>query len=147
MFVIPDDFARKMIALGGDDGRAWIERLPSILAACEERWGLTIGLPFDLSYNYVAPAVRSDGTAVVVKACLPDGESTQVEALRLFDGRGMVRLLEYDESEEVMLLERLRPGTLLSTLARLSLKMESRYRRGGETSWLMPPPQRFPASP
>jgi len=116
MFVIPDDFVRKMIALGGEEGRAWIERLPTILAVCEQRWGLIIGFPFDLSYNYVAPAVRSDGTSVVVKACLPDGESTQVEALRLFDGCGMVRLLEYDEGDEVMLLERLRPGTLLSTV-------------------------------
>jgi streptomycin 6-kinase len=116
MFVIPDNFARKMIALGGEEGRAWIERLPTILAACEQRWGITIGLPFDLSSNYVAPAICSDGTPVVVKACLPDGESTQVEALRLFDSRGMVRLLEYDEGEEVMLLERLRPGTLLSTV-------------------------------
>jgi len=116
MFVIPDDFVRKMIALGGEKGRAWIERLPTILAVCEQRWGLIIGFPFDLSYNYVAPAVRSDGTSVVVKACLPDGESTQVEALRLFDGCGMVRLLEYDEGDEVMLLERLRPGTLLSTV-------------------------------
>jgi len=113
MFVIPDDFACKMIALGGEEGRAWIERLPVILAACEQRWGLTIGLPFDLSFNYVAPALRSDGTPVVVKACLPDGESTQVEALRLFDGHGMVRLLEYDKGDEVMLLERLRRGTLL----------------------------------
>ncbi len=115
MFVVPDDFACKMIALGGEDGRAWIERLPVILAACEQRWGLTIGLPFDLSYNYVAPAVRRN-TPVVVKACLPDGETTQVEALRLFDGHGMVRLLEYDEGDEVMLLERLQPGTLLSTV-------------------------------
>jgi streptomycin 6-kinase len=116
MFVIPGDFACKMIALGGEGGRAWIERLPNILAACEQRWGLTIDLPFDLSYNYVAPAVRRNGTPVVVKACLPDGETTQVEALRLFDGHGMVRLLEYDEGDEVMLLEQLQPGTLLSTV-------------------------------
>jgi streptomycin 6-kinase len=116
MFVIPDDFARKMIELGGEAGCAWIERLPTILAACEQRWGITIGLPFDLSFNYVAPAICSDGTPVVVKACLPDGESTQVEALRLFAGRGMVLLLEYDEGDEVMLLERLRPGTLLSAV-------------------------------
>jgi streptomycin 6-kinase len=116
MFLIPEDFARKMIALSGEEGRAWVERLPTILAACEQRWGLIIGLPFDLSYNYVAPAIHSDGTSVVVKACLPDGETEQVEALRLFDGHGMVRLLEYDEGDEVMVLERLQPGTLLSTV-------------------------------
>jgi streptomycin 6-kinase len=115
MFFIPDEFAHKMIALAGAEGHAWIDRLPSILAACEQRWGLTIGLPFDLSFNYVAPAIRSDGTPVVVKAFLPNGETSQVEALRLFDGHGMVRLLSWDPDDEVMLLERLRPGTLLST--------------------------------
>lgn len=116
MFVIPEAFACKMIAIGGEEGRAWIDRLPALLAACEQRWGLTIGPPFALSFNYVAPAVRSDGTPVVVKACLPNGEFTQAEVLRLCDGRGMVQLLEYDQDEEVMLLERLVPGILLSTL-------------------------------
>lgn len=116
MFVIPEAFACKMIAIGGEEGRAWIDRLPALLAACEQRWGLTIGPPFALSFNYVAPAVRSDGTPVVVKACLPNGEFTQAEMLRLCDGRGMVQLLEYDQDEEVMLLERLVPGILLSTL-------------------------------
>jgi streptomycin 6-kinase len=115
MFFIPDKYACKMIALGGVEGSAWVDRLPGILAACEQRWGLTIGPPFELSFNYVAPALCSDGTPVVVKACLPNGETTQVEALRLFDGHGMVRLLAWDPVDEVMLLERLRPGALLST--------------------------------
>src|SRR5712692_6651821 len=106
MFVIPDKFAREMIALHGAKGADWLERLPTILATCERRWGITLGPAFaDLSFHYVASAVRSDGTAVVVKACSPTGEFMQeAEALRLFDGRGMVRLLEYDTSDEVMLL-------------------------------------------
>lgn len=116
MFNIPDDFARKMIALGGAEGRAWLDRLPGILEECSRRWEITIGPPFKLSYNYVAPAIRRDGTPVVLKACLPNGEFFQVEALRLFDGHGMMRLLEYDKSTEVLLLERILPGTLLSTI-------------------------------
>ncbi|MDQ6660817.1 MAG: aminoglycoside phosphotransferase family protein [Chloroflexota bacterium] len=117
MFIIPENFAREMIALGGAKGRAWLDHLPTILAKCEQRWEITIGPPFDLSFNYVAPAIRSDGTPVVVKAFLPIGdESPQAEAPRLFDGHGMVQLLAYDESDEVMLLERILPGTLLSTL-------------------------------
>jgi len=115
MFIIPGAFAHKMITLGGLEGHAWIDRLPYILAACEQRWGLTIGPPFDLSFNYVAPALRNDGTPVVVKACLPNSETSQVEALRLFDGHGMVRLLAWDPDDEVMLLEQMRPGTRLST--------------------------------
>lgn len=114
MFVIPEDFTRRMIAIGGTEGREWIARLPGILAVCEQRRGLTIGLPFALSFNYVAPAERSDGTPIVIKACLPNGEMKQVEALQHFDGHGMVRLLEWDPDDEVMLLEQLRPGTPLS---------------------------------
>ena len=118
MFDIPDKFAREMTALHGAKGVDWLGRLPAILAACERRWGITLGPAYaDLSFHYVAPAVRREGTAVVVKACSPTGEFMQeAEALRLFDGRGMVRLLEYDTSDEVMLLERLEPGTLLRTV-------------------------------
>lgn len=118
MFVIPDAFVRDMITVHGPDGRAWIDRLPTILAACEQRWRLRIGSPFaPLSYHYVAPAVRSDGTGVVVKACSPTGEFEQeAEALRLFNGHGMVQMLAYDAGDEALLLERLEPGTLLRTV-------------------------------
>lgn len=66
MFFIPNEFAHKMITLGGAEGQAWIDRLPSILASCEQRWGLTTGHPFDLSFNYVAPAICSDGMFLIM---------------------------------------------------------------------------------
>lgn len=118
MYVIPDDFRREIVALHGEEGRAWLARLPTILASCEERWNLTISPPFSgLSFNYVAPAVRHDGTEVVLKVCaLTDEFPYQPEALRLFDGRGMVRLLDCEPMDEVMLLERLSPGTLLRSV-------------------------------
>lgn len=118
MFVIPDDFKREMIALHEDEGRIWLERLPAILAACEERWGITIGSPFaNLSFHYVARAVHANGTGVVIKACSPTGEFLQEStALRLFDGHGMVQLLACDTADEVMLLEGLQPGTVLTTV-------------------------------
>jgi streptomycin 6-kinase len=102
----------------GEDGLAWLARLPDILTVCEQRWHLKIGVPFtNLSYHYAAPAVRNDGTYVVVKVFSPTGEFVlQTEALRLFAGRGSVRLLDDDPDNEVQLLERLEPGTLLSTL-------------------------------
>ncbi len=105
-----------MMALhGNDDGRSWLDRLPAILAACETRWHLKIDAPFpNLSFNYVAPAVCSDGTRAIVKACSPTGEyATEANALRHFDGHGMARLLVCDDADEVLLLEYLSPGTLL----------------------------------
>ncbi len=118
MFVIPERFRREMIVLHEDEGRVWLERLPAILKRCEERWGITVGSPFaNLSFHYVAPAVRRDGTAVVVKVCSPTGEFLREStALRLFDGHGVAQLLTCDEEDEVMLLEALQPGTLLTEI-------------------------------
>ncbi len=116
---IPDTFVRFMLSLYGDTGRAWLDWLPDLLGACARRWDLTIGPPFaNLSYHYVAPAVRADGSRVVVKACSPTGEFTQeAEALRLCAGHGMALLLAMDAESEIMLLERLEPGTSLRSLA------------------------------
>lgn len=114
MFIIPEDFACFMIELFGGVGRAWLDRLPAILAACQEHWNLTIGAPVgNLSFNYVAPAFLADGTRVMLKTGLTDEFPSQPQALRHFDGHGMVQLLAYDELNAVMLLERLEPGTSL----------------------------------
>jgi streptomycin 6-kinase len=114
LFIIPEDFACFMIELFGEEGRAWLDRLPAILAACEERWNLTIGAPVgNLSFNYVAPAILADGTEVIVKTGLTNEFPSQPRALRHFDGHGMAQLLAYDERDAVMLLERLKPGTSL----------------------------------
>jgi len=121
MFAIPHDFVRTQIEIHGAKGQAWLDRLPTILDSCARQWGLTLGPPFPhLSYNYAAPAVRADGASVVVKACTPSGEFPEFPlesaALRVYDGRGAARLLEVDPANQVMLLERLEPGTLLLTL-------------------------------
>ena len=114
MFTIPEYFADFMVKLAGEEGRAWLEQLPGILAACSERWKVKIGAPVrNLSFNYVAPAVRADGSEAMVKVGLTDEFPSQPEALRHFGGHGMVQLLAYDERGEAMLMERLRPGTSL----------------------------------
>jgi streptomycin 6-kinase len=117
--MITDEFAARMVALYGAAGGAWLKRLPALIADCERRWSLTIQPPFaNLSYNYVAPAVRDDGEPVVVKLGVPNPEQlTEIAALRLYAGRGIVRLLDADPALGVVLLERLTPGTPLSRLA------------------------------
>jgi streptomycin 6-kinase len=48
---------------------------------------------------------------------VPDFEmESQIAALKLFNGDGACKLLEYDEERCWMLLERLQPGVMLSTL-------------------------------
>lgn len=97
-------------------GAEWLDNLPNLLAACEQQWGVAIRpSPFTLSYNYVAPATLADGTEIVLKAGVPNRElRTEIAALRLYDGRGCVRLLDADPEVGVLLLERLHPGEMLT---------------------------------
>src|SRR5258708_6437468 len=104
MFIPRTDLIGRAIPIYGHAGRAWVERLPAIVIECQERWSLTIGAPFpNLSFNYAAPATRADGTAVVLKICYPNHYFiTEAEALRLYNGRGAVRLLASDLASGVM---------------------------------------------
>ena len=117
-FVVPAELVRTATELRGNAGRAWLARLPAIVAQYARQWSLTVGPPFPrLSYNYAAPAIRADGTPAVLKVCYPDREFiAEAEALRLCDGQGMVRLLAADLEQGALLLERLEPGTPLTTL-------------------------------
>ncbi len=119
MFALPEDFIQFLRdAYGTEAANAWFQRLPSLLEECAERWQLKLLPPFEnLSFHYVAPAERSDGTSVILKTCQLSDEFAQgLAALRIFDGRGIARLLECDEEQEAMLLERLQPGTMLASL-------------------------------
>lgn len=116
---LPDKFARTMTELHGAAGAEWLDSLPSLVADFAGRWSLNVLPPFEpLSYNYVAPALRADGTDVVLKVGVPNPELlTEIEALRLYAGHGIVQILEADPDRGALLLERLKPGTPLSTLA------------------------------
>src|ERR671933_2161332 len=98
MIAVPDSFARRMVEVYGAEGGRWVEQLPALVAECARRWSLSVSPPFTpLSYNYVAPAVREDGREVVLKVGFPGRElMTELEALRLFDGHGIVQLLDAD---------------------------------------------------
>jgi streptomycin 6-kinase len=117
--LVPDDFARHMADLDPEHGRAWVAQLPELVAELAERWSLDVGAPFaSLTYNWVAPATRADGTRAVLKLGLPGSDIVhELAALRCFDGHGMVRLLEADAERHAMLLERLEPGTMLEALS------------------------------
>lgn len=116
--VIPIAFRQTIVALHGAQGATWLQQLPTLLDEYAQRWALQLGSPFSLSYNYVLPATHADGSAVVVKAGYPSDElRCEMTALQLYNGDGMVQLLDADPEQGIMLLERLQPGDMLSTLA------------------------------
>ena len=112
--MVTDELVKNVTEAWGQAGADWLERLPALVAEIEERWSVRASEPFDLSYNYVASAVRADGAEVVLKLGVPnDHHRRELEALRIFSGRGAVRLLIGDPDRGAMMLERLKPGAPL----------------------------------
>lgn len=116
---IPDSLARSTTAMRGAEGVKWLKRLPTLVTDLEQRWSLTVGRPFpNLWVNWVAPATLADGAQAILKLSFPGEKEfrTEAEALRLFDGRGICRLLRLDRDRGAMLLERCEPGAPLTTV-------------------------------
>jgi streptomycin 6-kinase len=114
MMRLPDPFLRNIRNSFGVEGERWLAELPELLNKAARRWGLSLGEPFLLSYNYVCAATRADGTQAVLKIGVPNRElKSEMTALRLFDGEGACRLLEADDENYAYLLERLYPGQML----------------------------------
>jgi streptomycin 6-kinase len=111
---IPENFARICVEMNGEKGKKWLVNLPAKITDLERRWDIQVLAPFELSYNYVAPAVRSNGERVVLKLGFPNRELTsEIAALRHYGGKGIVKLIEGDPEAGVMLMEYLEPGVPL----------------------------------
>ena len=114
----PTFFVTTIRTTFGDAGDAFLCDLPRRLDEYAQRWGLTLLPAFPhLSYNYVAPAVRRDGSEAVLKLGVPHRElRSEVAALTHYAGAGCVALLEADPDGGALLLARLRPGATLRQL-------------------------------
>jgi streptomycin 6-kinase len=137
---LPLEFISNVQNTFREEGHAFLKALPDLIAEASARWGLTDVQPVpNLSYNFVAFA-KSSFTAkgaksakkdlnlrglsalggskdVVLKMGVPNREfKSEIAALKLFNGEGACMLLDHDEERCWLLLERLKPGVMLSTL-------------------------------
>jgi streptomycin 6-kinase len=117
---IPQRLAETAVAWEGDRGRAWLTRLPSLVAEVAEAWDLELDRPYEPGGNvsWVAPCRRrTDGAELVLKVQLPHPESEpEAVALAAWGGRGAVRLEARDAERRALLLERCEPGTAIDEL-------------------------------
>jgi streptomycin 6-kinase len=116
--LLPKPFQQNIRGAFGSAGKLWLDSLPETIDAYAYKWDLTIGSAFrNLSYNYVAPARFKDGRQAVLKLSVPNPElSSEIGALRLYDGQGAARLLAADPEGGALLLEQLQPGAPLLDL-------------------------------
>jgi len=124
---LPPEFISNIQNTFREEGHIFLESLPDSIAEASARWGLTDLVPSpELSYNFVAFAtspltptlkgtrlLKGEGN-VVLKMGVPNREiRSEMAALKLFNGEGACRLLDYDEERCWLLLERLKPGVML----------------------------------
>ncbi|MBN8207891.1 phosphotransferase [Bacillus sp. NTK071] len=99
----------------GDKGASWLQKLPETIYYCERKWDMQVQDPYTLSINYVAPALLTDGTEVVVKICLPGKEFlNELEALQLLGEERIVKLIDFDKDNGILILRKLTPGITLA---------------------------------
>jgi streptomycin 6-kinase len=116
---IPEYYQKKIIDFLGPKGKEWLEQLPNVLHDIEKKWNVEILHPFpSLTYNFAALAKKENGTHLVIKAWVPNDKdfSTELDALQIFDGEGISKLLDVDRDNRIFLLEYIYPGMQLVTV-------------------------------
>lgn len=114
---LPDSFIKTFTSAFKKDGEAFLAVLPSLIDEASQRWGLSDVNPVsNLSFYFVAYAKRGSED-VILKMGVPNFEfSSEMAALKLFNGDGACQLIDCDEERGFLLLERLNPGTMLAEL-------------------------------
>src|SRR5688572_15821677 len=114
---LPEEFKSTIRNIHKEEGEKFLAILPSLIEEVSQRWGLSnVHAVPNLSFNFVAFAKRGNED-VILKMAVPNPELTsEMTALKLFNGEGACQLLEHDEERGLLLLERLKPGKMLSEL-------------------------------
>lgn len=92
--------------------------IKSLAERVEERireWGISVQDTLDTPSSFIAFGRRGDRPVVLKVIRWQNDEWESGEVLKVFDGKGMVRVCEYVEG--AVLLEKLDPGTSLSELS------------------------------
>ena len=121
-FELPRNLARALEEYDDDDvgssRRTWMAALPLLVDDLARRWSLGLGPPFQPGgvTSWVAPARNPAGEHLVLKVGWRHEEAHhEVDALRVWNGAGAVRLLDalIVGETSALLLEACEPGTTL----------------------------------
>ncbi|MCC7118676.1 MAG: phosphotransferase [Anaerolineales bacterium] len=116
-FKLSKEFIQTIQSTFKADGERFIQSLPGLIEDASMRWDLTnIHCVPSLSFNFVAFARQKDKD-VILKLGVPRAELTsEIASLKFFNGNGACKLIASDEEQGMLLLERLKPGRMLSEL-------------------------------
>lgn len=100
----------------GKKGSTQISVLQTVIEALTDQWKLKNITPVEnMSYNYVAKAIRDDQPVVLKIGFDKKAILDERQALSYFDSNAVIRLLDYDEQYNALLLEQAIPGITLKS--------------------------------
>ncbi|HYI52354.1 MAG TPA: aminoglycoside phosphotransferase family protein [Microlunatus sp.] len=99
------------------DGTDWLDELPDLVAAQCRRWDLDPDGDLRHGSNALVVPVRRGAERWALRLSPPgDDVALEAAALRFWDGRGTVRLVDVDPDRRALLLEWVAPGRSLEQL-------------------------------
>jgi streptomycin 6-kinase len=151
---MPRDLVQGMSEHGSAEQRRWLADLPAVVADLAGRWSLEVGRPFHPGGHTawvapgwprpdagppVPPGARRTTWRLKVGWRHPESEH-EADGLRLWDGRGAVRLFEAERfgTTSALLMERCLPGRPLGS-SRPAPERDLVVARILRTLWLQPP--------
>jgi streptomycin 6-kinase len=145
------ELPRNLVEAAEREGRtAWLGTVPTTVVRLASAWSLSVEAPFQPGGQtaWVAPVRdRAAGAERVLKVAWAHAEAAhEAQGLRVWAGRGAVRLHAAEESDDTiaLLLERCRPGIPLA--ARPEPEQDQVIGELLPRLWLDPPPgHRFPS--
>lgn len=116
--VVPPSFVEERVRLAGPDAHAWLDRLPDFVAELARQWAVEVlpDAPRHGAHSLVLTARRGSQPCVLKVCWDPASTAMEADALRAWDGRGIVRLLAARPEDGALLLERLDAGRSLADL-------------------------------
>lgn len=112
------------------EGQDWLAALPAAVESQCARWELRLDGEVAHGSNAIVVPVRRHGEPLALKMTPPGPEvAEQVHALRWWDGRGVVRLIEAEPAYGALLLERLGPPLTHRPLAEVIAVLGEMMRR------------------
>ena len=109
---------QNVINILGENGKKWIANLPNTIEILADHWSLSNLVPVDnMTFNYVAKAIDNSNQPIILKIGFDTNViSDEKRALIYFDGNASIRLIDYNEKYNALLLQQAIPGTTLKSL-------------------------------
>lgn len=113
-----NQFRDNIINIFGEKGNVWLNKLPSVVEELQSHWDLSGITPVNnMTCNYVAKAITKHKQDVIIKiGCDKQSIFEEKQALIYFDEQASIKLLDFNEKHNALLLHQARPGITLKEI-------------------------------